>query len=107
MSYLDPLDAPNLNVRQVHRFVTDDVGFLMKKQEIDTAVAQGQLQCIRGAGSRGNRFSRRMVLTWLEHLSVAVDWDRARTEAARQRVQAVQRELTNVDAQLTELGASR
>ena len=107
MSYLDPLDAPNMNVRQVHRFVTDDVGFMMKKQQIDTAVAHGKLPCIRGAGSRGNRFSRRMVLKWLESLGVPVDWDRARVEAARQHAQAAKRELADVDAQLTELGASR
>jgi hypothetical protein len=86
MSYIDPLDALDFVPRDVASFIRDEVGIPLGSDSIWEAMQSGELKSVRHG--RTNKFSRRMVLEFIERrYGVPIDWDRARAVAKRDRAQ--------------------
>lgn len=84
MAYIDPLDALDLTTETAASFVRDETGLRCSTNTLAEAVATGTLSVAKVG--RVNRFSRRMLLAYLENrFGIPVDWEHARAVAKRDR----------------------
>lgn len=99
MSYVDPLDIPDMNQDDVFRYVRIVGRIPITPSTVHQAVLSKDLVPTKLSGK--NRFTRRSALKWVESMGIPVDFDVAR--ATRKRELAAE-ELALADATLAELG---
>lgn len=96
MSYLDPLDVPDLKEHQLFLFMKNELGLPVTEGYIHNEIIAREIVPTK-IGSN-NYFTRRDALEWLERTRKM-----SRIAARDRRRERAKRELKEADAQLADL----
>lgn len=97
MSYIDPLDVPDLNEERLHKFMTEELGIRFSPGFLHQLIIERDIVPTRIG--RNLYFTRRDALEWL-----VLQRKKSRIEARDKRRARAKRELEEANAQLAELG---